>query len=419
MGLFGIGKKKRRDSDYHAISLDIGTEFVKALIFRVEKDTATIIGVGRQRQRLADMHGGMVTDIQGVIRNCEAALGEAAEQAKTLPDQVVIGIAGELVKGTMTTVRYIRPDSQAQIDFAELKEIIGKVHTSSFERARSILALETGHQEVDVKLVNAAITDVEIDSYKVTNPLGFQGKEVQVGIFNAFAPVVHLGALQTIADRLDLDLLAIAAEPYAVARVLGPDEGNDFSAIFIDVGGGTTDIAVVSQGGVEGTKMFALGGRAFTKRIANQLGESFLEAERKKLKYSAGKLEDETKRKVKQAIEADCQVWFAGVELTLGDFTGVDLLPSRIYLCGGGSKLPDIKQTLEKAVWSRSLPFARRPTIHYLKPSEIPRVKDTTGEIIDVQDVTPMALANLGIELVGSEGMVEAILSKTVKSLRA
>lgn len=419
MGLFGIGKKKKNAGDYHAISLDIGTEFVKALIFRVEGDIATVVGVGRQRQRLADMHGGMVTDIQGVIKNCEAALGEAAEQAKVLPDQVVMGIAGELVKGTMTTVRYIRPDSQAQITFEELKEIIEKVHTSSFERARSILALETGHQEVDVKLVNAAITDVEIDGYKVTNPLGFQGKEVQVGIFNAFAPVVHLGALQTIADRLDLDLLAIAAEPYAVARVLGPDEGSDFSAIFIDIGGGTTDIAIVRQGGVEGTKMFALGGRAFTKRIANQLGESFLEAEKKKLKYSAGKLEGKVSTEVKNSIEADCQVWFAGVELTLSDFAGVDLLPSRIYLCGGGSKLPDIKKTLEKAQWSKDLPFARRPSVHYLEPSEIPRVKDATGEIVDIQDVTPMALANLAIELVGSEGVVDAILSKTVKSLRA
>lgn len=419
MSLFGIGKKKKKTSDRHAISLDIGTEFVKALIFRVEGDIATVIGVGRQRQRLADMHGGMVTDIQGVIKNCEAALGEAAEQAKMLPEQVVIGIAGELVKGNMTTVRYIRPDSQAQISFEELKDIIEKVHSSSFDRARSILALETGHQEVDVKLVNSAVTEVQIDGYRVTNPLGFQGKEVQVGIFNAFAPVVHLGALQTIAERLDLDLLAIAAEPYAVARVLGPDEGSDFSAIFIDIGGGTTDIAVVRQGGLEGTKMFALGGRAFTKRISNNLGTSFLEAEKKKLKYSSGELDKKTADKVRESVEADCQVWFAGVELTLSDFSGVDLLPSRIYLCGGGSKLPDIKKTMEKAQWSRDLPFARRPQIHYLEPSEIPRVKDTTGEIVDIQDVTPMALANLAIDLVGSEGIVDAILSKTVKSLRA
>ena len=268
--LLGIGKLfSRKKRDHTAISLDIGTEFVKALIFRVEGERGTILGAGRQRQRLADMQGGMVTDIQGVIRNCEAALGEAAEQAGFLPDQVIIGIAGELVKGMTTTVRYIRNRPRTQITLDELKDIIKKIQGRSFERVRSILALETGHQEVDVKLVNAAITDVKIDGYRVTNPLGFQGKEVEVGIFNAFAPIVHLGALQTIASSLNLDLLAIAAEPYAVARALGPNQGSDFSAIFIDIGGGTTDVAVVRQGGVEGTKMFALGGRAFTKSIAN------------------------------------------------------------------------------------------------------------------------------------------------------
>lgn len=417
MGLFGLGKKKQTNDNY-AISLDIGTEFVKALIFKVSDGIATVTGVGRQRQHLSDMHGGMVTDIQGVIQNCQAALGEAAEQAGLLPDQVIIGIAGELVKGTSTIVRYIRSNSSEAIAYEELKEIIEKVQARSFERARSTLALETGRQEVDVKLVNAAITDVKIDNYKVTNPLGFQGKEVEVGIFNAFAPVVHLGALQTIASQLNLDLLAIAAEPYAVARVLGPDEGSDFSAIFIDIGGGTTDVAVVRQGGVKGTKMFALGGRAFTKRIANNSNISFLEAERLKLKYSANKLESKKKSEVAEAIDADTQVWFAGVELTLGDCSNIELLPSRIYLCGGGSKLPKIKEILKRAHWSKNLPFARRPVAQLLAPSDIPRVKDSTGELNDISDVTPMALANLAIELVGAESVVDDILSKTVRSLR-
>ncbi len=412
--LFG----SKSNSDHTAISLDIGTEFVKALIFKVEKEKATVTGVGRQRQRLADMQGGMVTDIQGVIRNSEAALAEAAEQAGFLPDQVIIGIAGELVKGMTTTVRYIRNQPRDQITLDELKDIIAKIQIRSFERVRSILALETGHQEIDVKLVNAAITDVKIDSYRVTNPLGFQGKEVEVGVFNAFAPVVHLGALQTIASSLKLDLLAVAAEPYAVARALGPNQGSDFSAIFIDIGGGTTDVAVVRQGGVEGTKMFALGGRAFTKSVAQALNTSFMDAEKDKIAYSDGKLTGQRKLEtVRHAIASDCEVWFAGVELTLGDFINVDLLPSRIYLCGGGSKLPEIMGTLKKARWSKDLPFARRPVVQYFEPSEIPRVKDATKELNDISDVTPMALANLAIELVGSEGVVDSILSKVVGSL--
>ena len=115
--------------------------------------------------------------------------------------------------------------------------------------------------------MNTAIVDVRIDGYKVTNPLGFQGKKVQMSIFNSFAPLVHFSALQNIAEELDIDLLSIVSEPYAVARCLDFEDGN-VSAIFIDIGGGTTDIAVVENGAVIGSKMFALGVRTFTKRLA-------------------------------------------------------------------------------------------------------------------------------------------------------
>ena len=418
MGIFSVFKEKINFDDY-AISLDIGTEFVKTLIFKVEGDKARVLGVGRQRQRLADIQGGVVTDIYGVIKNCEAALEQAATQAKIMPEQVIIGIAGELIKGTTSIVKYIRPDQDVKITAEELEDIIKQIQKRTFEKARKLLAFETGHKEINVKLVNAAIVDVKIDGYHVTNPLGFTGKELEVSVFNSFAPNVHLGALQTIAESLDLDLLSIAAEPFAVARCMGPDQGNDFSAIFVDIGGGTTDIAVVSQGGLAGTKMFALGGRAFTKRITTVLNESFLEAEQDKIDYSAGKLNEEKREKIARALREDCDVWLSGVDITLGEFFDLDLLPSRILLCGGGSNLPEIERVLRDAKWSRELPFAKKPTVGFLKPKNVSSVIDETGELKGIDDVTPMALANLAIDLVGQEKVVDSILSKIIKGLRS
>lgn len=417
MSLFNFLKSGRL-SDQYGISLDIGTEFVKSLIFKVEGERAIIKGVGRQRQKLSDMAGGAVTDIRGVIKNCESSLKQAAEQAKTMPSQAIVGIAGELVKGATTTVRYVRSNPKEKITLKELQDIIARIQRRAFDRVRQILSWETGQAEIDVRLVNAAITEVRIDSYKVTNPIGFQGKEVQVAVFNAFAPIVHLGALQTITESLDLDLLSIAAEPYAVARCLDPEETVELSAIFIDIGGGTTDIAVVRSGGVEGTKMFALGGRGFTKRIANLLGKSFREAEAIKIRYSHNELQGEEETRVKKALSCDCQVWMSGVELALSEFSRLDLLPSRILLCGGGSALPDIKETLDDASWKK-LPFSRKPSVRFIKPSDLTTVIDDTGELKNPKDVTPMALANLAIDLVGRAGIADGILSKVVRSIKA
>lgn len=417
MGIFDFLKTDKMANS--AISLDIGTEYVKSLIFDVIDDKAHVIGRGRAKQGLTHISAGTVTDIHGVIKTCEKSLEQAAEMAGKLPDQVIIGIAGELVKGTTTTIKYTRPNHKAKITMKELQEIITKVQHRAFDRMRSIMAWESGHAEIDVRLVNAAIVDVTIDGYKVTNPLGFQGKEVQIGVFNAFAPIVHLGALQTIAENLELDLLSITAEPYAVARSMGPEEGIEFSAIFIDIGGGTTDIAVVSNGGVVGTKMFALGGRAFTKRISQMLNVSFSDAEQLKIAYSEGKITSGEKKKIiEKAIEADCKVWISGVELTLQEFKNVDLMPSRILMCGGGSMLPQITKTLKNYKWPKDIPFSRKPSVNFIKPKNVANVIDETKKLTHVSDVTPMSMASLAIELVGEESVMDSMLGRVAKSLR-
>lgn len=399
------------------IALDIGTEFVKALICEIDDGKAVVLGYGRQRQRLGDMQSGAVTDIAGVIENCEKALERAEEMAGVLPEQVVMGIAGELVKGATTTVHYERAKPDSKIDLAELKNIVHKVQWKAFDQVRQQLAWETGHSEIDVKLVNAAIVDVRIDGYRVTNPVGFQGKDVTIGIFNAFAPLVHLTALQAIPEELDLDLLSIAAEPYAVARCLGIEDQSEFSAVFIDIGGGTTDVAVVSNGGVVGTKMFALGGRTFTKRLASSLHLPFDKAEEIKLAYTARELDQASTKLVKEAVQSDAEVWRSGVELTLSEFGNVDLLPARILLCGGGSKLPEVAKVLSGGQWYKSLPFAKKPSVNFINPADIPTVRDTTKLLTTPQHVTPMGLANLALDLAGTEELLPSILRRAVKSM--
>lgn len=414
-----INKFKNKEPKVpHFVALDIGTEFVKALIFRIEDNKGIVVGTGRQRQRLGDMHGGTVTDIAGVVENCAKALDRAEEMAGVVADECIIGIAGELVKGTTTTVHYERLNPETKIDLTELKNIVNKVQWKAFDAARQQLAWETGYNAIDVKLVNASIVDVKIDNYKVTNPVGFQGKDISIGIFNAFAPMVHSGALQTVAADLGLDLISIAAEPYAVARSVGVDEAGEFNAIFIDIGGGTSDIAVVRNGGLEGTKMFAIGGRSFTKRLSQVLNVPFSKAEEIKIAYSNDMLEEKSEKTVKEALRLDAEVWVSGVELSLSEFSDIDLLPSRILLCGGGAALPEIKKVLETSDWYKNLPFARKPKISFIKPGDVTNIVDETGDIKDQQDITPMGLASLVVEMDREDDVMPNLLQKVVKLIQ-
>ena len=365
------------------------------------------------------MHAGAIADIAGVVRNCEDALATAEEQAGLQAKRCVIGIAGELVKGVTNTIRYRRPQPDRPLDEAEMEFIIEKVQDRAAGKAQKQIALETGNDDVEVKLVNSALVSIHIDGYKVSNPIGFQGKDVAVQIYTAFAPMVHIGALERVADELDLELVAVAAEPFAVSRsVLGTDTNTSFTAILADVGGGTTDIAVVNDGGVEGTKMFGIGGRSFTNTIASELDINYDQAEKLKVNIDDDKVKESVKKDVAKAVDKTLEVWLAGVELALSEFDSVDHLPSKILLCGGGASLKQLVNALEKSEWHKSLPFTKKPTVQHIRASDVVGITDTTGQASDHTFITAMGLLRVGYDTMIGTSDTTTLKDKLNRMLR-
>jgi cell division protein FtsA len=410
--------KAKTDGEY-VVALDIGTEFVKALIAQQKDDILEIVGVGRSRQDISDMHSGAIADISGVVRNCEEALSEAEDQAGLQVKRAVIGIAGELVKGVTNTIRYRRPQPDRPLDVAEMEFIIEKVQERAQGKAQKQIALETGNDEVEVKLVNSALVSIHIDGYKVSNPIGFQGRDVAVQIYTAFAPMVHIGALERVADELALELVAVAAEPFAVSRaVLGADASSNFTAILADVGGGTTDIAVVNDGGVEGTKMFGIGGRSFTRTIASEMDLTYNDAEKLKVNIDSTQIKPGVAKEANAAIDKTLDVWLAGVELALGEFDSVDHLPNRILLCGGGASLTKLVKALSEGDWYKELPFTKRPTVQHISPSEVVGITDTTGGASDHTFITAMGLLRVGYDTIVGSSDADTIKDKLNRILR-
>lgn len=422
--LKSAAKQEAKDTDASErllIGLDIGTEFVKALIARVdENNELRVIGVGREHQSLADMQAGAISDIAAVVANCNAALNQAEQQAGVSGRSAVIGIAGELVKGSTIAVRFSRTDPDKEMDVSEVDRIFSLVQERALQRAKKQLARETGGKEIGLKLVNSALISIEIDGYSVTNPIGFKGKDVHVQLYTAFAPLVHIGAIERVAEQLDLDLLTVAAEPFAVARsVIGDDPNATLSAILIDVGGGTTDIAVVNEGGVEGTKMFGIGGRSFTKSVERSLGVDFERAEALKLGLTNGRTPGPRRESVEDALQKTLGVWLGGVELALEEFTRLDHLPHRILLCGGGASLQMLTDALSKQQWYKGLAFTRKPTVQLIQPDQVVGIHDETELIDDHTLITAMGLLRVGMDtLLQYDAPTDSVRDRLNKLLR-
>lgn len=402
------------------LALDIGTEFVKAILAKpTKKGDLEILGVGKSKQLEGNMHAGAVADIPAVVSVCEEALVEVERQAGERAELTVVGIAGELIKGNTTTVRYSRKNPNKPITEAEMNNIIKKVQEKSGEVARKTVSLETGNKNVEVRLINSAIVSLTIDGYKISNPVGFKGSDVVIQFYTAFAPLIHVAAIEKVCAELNLDLLTVAVEPFAVCRAcLGDDLESSFSSVVMDIGGGTTDIAVVEDGGIEGTKMFSIGGRSFTHQIAESLGVDTDTAERYKLDFDFGKLDDHVKAKVETAISRNLSVWLTGVEVALEEFDNVGSLPRNILLCGGGASLSMLQETLAVSDWYQNLPFSRRPVIHLMDVEELPNLIVGEEDHLDHSFATAIGLLRVGVDTLAGAPEENKLKAKIAKILQ-
>ncbi len=406
--------KKNTTDEEVLLALDVGTEFVKAVLFITDEGSTVlkVIGYGKSRQNISAMKGAMVINIEHVVNACDRAIGEALSNADSImtekmgseyvtpaPEKVIIGIAGELVKGVTIMADYSREAPDEKIESREIAEVLTSVKEHSFAQALMDISEETGIEAKRLQEVNTKINATYIDGVQVDHPLGMTGENISYRVFSTFAPSLHVNSLKEIASQLGLEILSIEVEPYAIARAVKEAKKDNFSAVIIDIGGGTTDIAVIEKGSVVATKMFAYGGKVFTKRIASRLRLQIEDAETTKIEYSKGTLSEAQSRAIREMLNNDSLVWARGVELSLAEIEDIDKYPQLFYLCGGGSELPEMKEVMLEYPWLQSLPFIKHPRIKYLYPNQLEDIEDLTRSVKGPEDIAPLALARMYFEL--------------------
>jgi cell division protein FtsA len=219
-----------------------------------------------------------------------------------------------------------------------------------------------------------------------------------LNFYASFAPRTYVEALRKVAQSLNLEILGIVSQPFAVARAFEGSSNKDFSAIFLDIGGGTTDIAVVEKGNILETKMFAFGGRTFTKELVKTLDLEYRYAEQRKLKYTDRELSKDLSRDVQKIVYPVAKLWMKTLKTAFQNCDDIETFPNQIYLCGGGALLSEIKEVMLEFPWKKYLPFAIVPRIEYFTPQKLNGIVDLSGDLKHIFDVTPAALAKFAYD---------------------
>ena len=361
------------------------------------------------------MKGGNINDVASVVLACKKAIDSAVVMAKIRPTKVIIGMDGEFIKTMTVKVNYIRNDPRVKIDTKEIKDIVYRAKLDSFAKIKKRISKEEKDNS-DIEISSIVIADICIDGYRVMSPVGFRGNEIELEIFNSILSGKNLEIIKNIAKKLSLEIIDVISEPYAVVMSMGIKEIIKFNAILIDIGGKTTNITIISEGNVRKVKTFDIGGRTFTKSLANEFNLEFSEAEKLKIDHSSKKIKKEFSDKIKKVFDRDLGIMFTGIELSLGEFLNSGLLPSQILFYGGASQLLNISEVTSELFSKKRLPFLSKMKLSFINIGDIASVIDRTGSASSFQYINSVSLASFALDTAAEEDLLNKMLRKIIKN---
>jgi cell division protein FtsA len=413
--------KTPKSSYYYA--LDIGTEVLKVLLCQAKESGVEVLSVAKIPQQQKAMRAGVIEDLDTVAENLKLAINEVREkylemeeihilrevtsvkdesQIRALdkitypePTTAIVGIAGELVSGISVVVNYDREDMAGkEINEEESQKIVQKVVSQVAAQGTEEISKQMGISNPDsIEIIHITLTGIEVDGTLVQQLEGFRGTEITIYLHASFAPRVYSDAVNSLMEKLNLKLISLVSQPFAIARAFSKDELSQGKIAFVDIGGGTSDIALAQGPSVIDTKMFAFGGRVFTKRIEKDMNIDYRHAELRKIKYSNGELDQVLSKKIEVMLKRDIALWVEGLRTAFEMIEDIEEYPDKIYLCGGGSLLTGLKEAVSTYPWKDKLAFRKHPMAKIITPTVLDNIYDKSGALRYADDVTPASLA--------------------------
>lgn len=353
-------------------------------------------------------------NISEIASTASRAIGKIAHPQAKKTKNVVFGLASEMVYGHNFSFNHKRDNKNSKIDVRELKNAIHTTELKAYEEIRKKFLSESGYSETEALLLNTAIQDIRIDGYKISNPMGFEGAEILLSVFNSYLPSFYKQMLEEVAEALKLNVHSIVFEPYSIFNALKKQKGEDFEALIIDIGGKTTRVSLVRKGRLEEIKTFSFGGESFTQRLGSHFKVGFWEAENIKIRYNENKLSDSAQKTVEKVLGRELEIFLGALEMILKQFSRVNLLPANIYIHGGGGNMLLTDAIIRKRKWKKDLSFFNPPKIHWLNRDDFPSIAIKESHIAEIQTVSIFGLADHVFEKLTQK---ETFLTKTLKRM--
>lgn len=259
----------------YTVGLDIGTTKIVAMVgAKNQYGKIEILGMGTSKSE--GVSSGMVTNLKKTMDSIELAVRQAqASAGKDYPiSEVIVGVAGQHIRSIETDVYIIRENPDKMIDIQDIELLKEQVHKMS---------LEPGE-----KIIHILPQEFVIDGQGgIREPNGMAGQRLQAVFHVVLGQVNSIKNIKRCVTGIGLDVNSLTLEPLASAAAVLSDDEKEAGVALVDIGGGTTDLAIFKNGIIRYTAVIPFGGNIITEDIKEGCEILAKQAEALKVKYGS------------------------------------------------------------------------------------------------------------------------------------
>ena len=255
------------------VGLDIGTTKIAAIVGRKnEHGKIEILGHGRTES--IGVKRGVVSNIENTVNSITTAIGQAAQKAEVDIKYVNVGIAGQHIKSLQHRGGIIRENYDDEISKADVDKLLNNMYN---------LNMSPGEEIIDV-IAQDYIVDEE---QGIKEPVGMLGNSLEANFHIIIGQTTAAKNIYKCVTKASLEVMDLILEPIASAEAVLSDEEKEAGVVLVDIGGGTTDVAIFQDGIIRHTAVIPFGGDVITEDIKEGCTIIRKHAEELKVKFGS------------------------------------------------------------------------------------------------------------------------------------
>lgn len=345
-----LSKKPQGDLVF---ALDIGTRSIIGIVGRVEGDLFKVLAIESEEHARRSMKDGQIEDIDQVAQVARRVKQRLESRLGVMLKKVCIAAAGRALK-TQKADYEIQLEQVRQID----GELIGRLEIGAVTAAEEAFHKENNAEDEEQGrgffLVGYSVLSYYLDNLNISSLKDHKGRNLKVEVIATFLPREVVDSLYMTMQKCSLEVVSLTLEPIAAINAAIPQDLRLLNLALIDIGAGTSDIAVCRDGGVTGYTMATVAGDEITEALMKNYLVDFNTAEQIKMNYAEhetvtftnilGTEESVKRESIVQVLKIPVDNLSSEIVRCVEELNNG--APSAVFLAGGGSKLAGLKEAV-------------------------------------------------------------------------